>query len=111
MSDLIEVNNAVSASVIDGVIVPATDGLFVMRATARHTSNNQGTPTMRLRITINGRIDYESKDIGWMNGPATQHALTTEFLRAGEQYAIEAQSFNANAAAQGIEMSAERVNV
>jgi hypothetical protein len=109
MADMIEVNDAASPSLIDGVILPEKDGFFAIYATARHTSNNQGTPTMRLKITINDKTDYESKNIGWQDGPAEQHALTTEFMRAGEQYLIAAQSFNSNAAAQGITMSAKRI--
>lgn len=109
MSDFIEVNKPASPSLIDGVIVPEKDGVFAISATARHASNNHATPSMRLEITINGTLDYASKTLGWQDGPSEQQGVTTEFLRAGQQYTIEARSFNSNADATGISLSAKRV--
>lgn len=109
MPDLIQVNKPASPSLVDGVIVPDKDGVFAITATARHKSNQHGSPSMKLEISINGAIDYPGKTVGWQDGPAEYQAVTTEYMRAGQQYAIEARSFNSNADATGIEMTAKRV--
>lgn len=109
MADYIQVNDPVSPSLVDGVIVPDKDGVFAISSTAKHESNGHGSPSMKLQITINGNIDYDSKPIGWQDGAAQQQGVTTEAMKAGQEYKIEARSFNSNAKAAGISMSVNRL--
>lgn len=108
--DYIDAKAADTASTIEQLVVPARDGLFVCRVVAKHRGTNTGTPTMSMRILINGQQDYASKTIAWQDGPAEHHDSTMEFLKEGKEYRFRAESSNQNATAEGITMDLKRLN-
>ncbi len=111
MSDTgyVKVLDPTSASVVEGIVVPAKDGVYTMEVTAHHHGTGHGRPEMWLKIEINDVTDYESKRIQWQDGPASMQGVTTELMKAGQQYRVVAKAGNLNADGKGISMKIARL--
>jgi len=111
MSDggYIKIVEPVSPGIVEGVVVPGIDGIYVIEAMAHHRATGHGSPLMWLTIDINDKNDYESKRIQWQDGPASMPGITTEPMKAGVEYRVVARSWNENADATGITMKIARI--
>lgn len=108
MADSIIVDRPPNRATITGIVVPETDGIFIITVEAKAQGNGHGTPIIWVNILIDGRLDKATGEIAWQDGLGGVVLTTAEALKAGKDYAITGVTGNRNAAAVSIEMNIRR---
>ena len=108
MTDTIVVDHSPNRATINGLVVPESDGVFIITLRAKAQGNGHGQPVIWSEIFINGRSDKKSGEIVWADGIGGVDLTTAEPLQAGKDYTISGISGNRNADSVSLEMEIRR---